>query len=292
MNEKPAWSANGATAAVSITFDNLGEAAELELGIWPKDQPLGQHFSVHEALPRLLDTLSSQSVRATFFIEGLNAEVYPETLRDLTERGHEVALHAWRHEHWANLDRNAESRLLVRATRAMRAAGLAPVGFRPPGGGLTANTGELLAAHGYRYASPAGDREGIDDGLSILPFRWSLVDAFAFMPQFAGLRERFSGSAEAIPPDEMSRAICASLTEHASTGGHLALLFHPFALAATGDPAWAALEQVLAAASQLANEDLVELMRMDEAADWMLGHPRDFSYAPRVDDATWMTSSG
>jgi len=158
VNAQPAWNTNGATAAVSVTFDNLGEAAELELGIWPEDQPLGQHFSVRDVLPRLLDELSSRSIRATFFVEGLNAETYPDTLRLLVDRGHEVAVHAWRHEQWASLDLDAETRLLRRATDAMKTAGLVPSGFRPPGGGLTANTLGLLASSGYRYASPASCR--------------------------------------------------------------------------------------------------------------------------------------
>jgi peptidoglycan/xylan/chitin deacetylase (PgdA/CDA1 family) len=287
----PAWNADGATAAVSVTFDNLGEAAELELGIWPADQPLGQHFSVRDVLPRLLDVLSSRLIRATFFVEGLNAEIYPDTLRSLVERGHEVAIHAWRHEQWGSLDLDAETRLLQRATDELEAAGLVPSGFRPPGGRLTTNTVRLLASSGYRYASPAGQREGIEDGLAILPFRWPLVDAYSFMPQFAGLRARFSGSTEPIAPAEMSRAMRGSLREHASAGGHLALLFHPFAVGLAGEPGWTALGEVLDTTVEMANEGSVELLRMDEAAEWMLDSQADFSHAPQLDDSTWMASS-
>jgi peptidoglycan/xylan/chitin deacetylase (PgdA/CDA1 family) len=288
---KPAWNGDGVTAAVSVTFDNLGEAAELELGVWPDDQPLGRHFSVHEALPRLLDLLSSLSVRATFFAEGLNAELYPDALRSIAERGHEVATHAWRHEDWGGLDRESEDRLLRRATEAMKAAGLAPIGFRPPGGRLTDHTRAALAAQGYVYASPAGDREGISDGLAMLPFRWPLVDAYSIMPQFAGLRERFRGSPDPFGPDEVSSSMRAALAEHAQRGGHLALLFHPFAVAATGEPAWASLEEVLRCALDLARDRRVCLMRMDEAAHWMLDRPADFGSEPRLDDTTWMTAS-
>jgi peptidoglycan/xylan/chitin deacetylase (PgdA/CDA1 family) len=291
MTSTPAWNAEGAGAAVSVTFDNLGEAAELELGLWPADQPLGQHFTVKEILPRLLEMLSSLSLSATFFVEGLNAEVYPDTLRSLADRGHEVAAHAWRHEEWASLDLETETRLLSRATAAMKAAGLAPSGFRPPGGGLTTSTLGLLAEEGYRYASPAGEKEGIRGGLAVLPFRWPLVDAYSFMPQFAGLREQFSGSSEPVAPDQMSRVMRGSLTEHAKQGGHLALLFHPFAVAVTGEPGWTALQEILTAAVELADDGLVGLMRMDEAAHWMLDHPADFGHEPRLDDATWMAQS-
>jgi peptidoglycan/xylan/chitin deacetylase (PgdA/CDA1 family) len=281
------WNAEGARAAVSITFDNLGEAAEIELGLWPDDRPMGRHFSVTEVLPRLLETLSSHSVNATFFVEGLNAELYPDTLRSIADRGHEVAIHAWRHEQWASLDHDSETRLLSRATAAMKAAGLAPSGFRPPGGCLTAGTLALLAERGYRYASPAGEKEGIQEGLAILPFRWPLVDAYSFMPNFAELRERFGGSSEPIAPDEMSRVMQSALRRHAGQGGHLALLFHPFALAATGEPGWTALEEVLGSAMGIAHEGVVALMRMDEAARWMLDHPADFGREPELDDATW-----
>jgi peptidoglycan/xylan/chitin deacetylase (PgdA/CDA1 family) len=282
------WNAEGAEAALSVTFDNLGEAAEMELGLWPADQPLGRHCTVTDVLPRLLETLASFSLSATFFVEGLNAEVYPEALRSIAESGHEVALHAWRHEQWASLDLDSEARLLNRATEAMKGAGLAPSGFRPPGGLLTAGTPALLAERGYRYVSPAGQREGIQDGLAILPFRWQLVDAYSFMPNFAGLRERFSGSSDPVGPDQMSRAMRASLEQHAGRGGHLALLFHPFAVGATGEPGWIALEEVLAAAVEIANEGRVGLMRMDAAAQWMLDHPGDFAREPQLDESSWI----
>ena len=35
---------------VSVTFDNLGEASDLERGWWPEDEPIGAHYSVTEAV--------------------------------------------------------------------------------------------------------------------------------------------------------------------------------------------------------------------------------------------------
>jgi peptidoglycan/xylan/chitin deacetylase (PgdA/CDA1 family) len=287
VTSTPAWNVDGVASAVSITFDNLGEAAELELGLWPADQPLGRHFSVTDVLPRLLELLSELTIRGTFFLEGLNAEIYPDALGSLAERGHEIAVHAWRHEQWAALEPDSEALLLRRATEAMTTAGVTPSGFRPPGGGLTPSTLSLLGEEKYRYASPAGEKEGISAGLAILPFRWPLVDAYSFMPNFAGLRERYSGSPEPIAPDAMSRVMRGALNEHADRGGHLALLFHPFALTATGEPGWSALEEVLRAAVTMATDGRLCLMRMDEAARWILDRPEDFSYEPQLDAATW-----
>jgi hypothetical protein len=85
----------------------------------------------------------------------------------------------------------------------------------------------------------------------------------------------------------MSHAMQASLKQHAGWGGHLGLLFHPFALAATGEPGWTALEEVLATAVEAANEGRVGLMRMDAAAQWMLTHPGDFAQEPQLDDSSW-----
>ena len=78
--------------AVSLTFDNLGEVADLERGRWPADAPLGRHASVTRTLPRVLELLASADVRATFFVEGLNAELYPDALRSIADAGHEVGV--------------------------------------------------------------------------------------------------------------------------------------------------------------------------------------------------------
>ena len=165
-------------ATVSVTFDNLGEAAELERGTWPEGQALGEHFSVRECLPELLGVLAAEDLRATFFVEGLNGELYPDALAGVAAAGHEVACHGWRHEPWAEVE--GERELLARARDALGG----PVGFRPPGGRLTARTPALLGELGFGYCSPAGERAGRLGGLAVLPFRWRLIDAYFYLPHF------------------------------------------------------------------------------------------------------------
>ncbi|HET8952286.1 MAG TPA: polysaccharide deacetylase family protein, partial [Solirubrobacteraceae bacterium] len=209
-------------AAVSVTFDNLGEASDLERGWWPEDEPLGHHHSVTEALPRVLDALDEAGLRATFFVEGLNTELYPDTLRELDAHGHEVACHGWQHERWARLDPSAERASLERSVAGMRGLGLRPCGFRPPGGELTAATPGLLRELGFAYCSPAA---GVDaGGFPALPFRWELLDAYHYLPHFADRR----GREAPLPPSALREAVLGALDAVARDGGCLVLLFHPF----------------------------------------------------------------
>jgi peptidoglycan/xylan/chitin deacetylase (PgdA/CDA1 family) len=207
---------------ISLTFDNLGEVADLRRGRWPADAPLGRHFSVTRTLPRVLRLLGEAGVRATFFVEGLNAELYPDTLRELDAAGHEVAYHGFMHEAWAGLDPAAERASLERGVRALDALGLRPVGFRPPGGSLTSATPALLRELGFFYVSPEADAAEPLDGLAVRPFRWPLVDALYYLPHFADLRERYLGTRDEQPPERLRAEIAAARDE--------VLVFHPFLL--------------------------------------------------------------
>jgi peptidoglycan/xylan/chitin deacetylase (PgdA/CDA1 family) len=174
---------------VVLTFDNLGEAAELEQGTWPAGAPRGEHPSVVEALPRLLELLDELGFRATFFVEAVNTVDYPDAVRELADRGHEVGFHAWRHERWAELDAERERELVQRSAAAYAELGVEVRAFRPPGGGLTDRHVAELARAGIDWCSPKGSRAGIDEtGIVHLPFRWELVDATYLHPPFAELR--------------------------------------------------------------------------------------------------------
>src|SRR5215218_4212304 len=115
------WGPQARPAAVSVTFDNLGEAEQRQSGEWPDHRPLGEHPSVTEALPWILSTLRELDLRATFFLEGVNAEVYPDAVERIAAAGHEVGYHAWCHELWGALDESEERKLLERGVAAMGA---------------------------------------------------------------------------------------------------------------------------------------------------------------------------
>lgn len=218
------------SGVVAITFDNLGEVSDLQRGRWPDDRPLGDHDSVTQALPYVLELLAELELRATFFVEGLNAELYPDALRSIDAAGHEVACHGWCHEPWAELDAAREADLLARSVGALARLGLSPAGFRPPGGELGTASLSALAAAGLQYCSPAGDRPGRRDGILLLPFQWGLIDAFHYLPHFAPRRLEALGAPDDLAPPALRARVGDALARAARRGEFLTLLFHPFLL--------------------------------------------------------------
>ena len=212
-------------AAVTVSFDNLGEVTELARGEWPADEALGRHFSVTRALPRILGLLDELGLRATFFVEGRNAELYPDALVGLDAAGHEVAYHGWCHEQWTELSPSREAELLRRGVEAMGALGLRPRGFRPPGGRLTGTSATALRDLGFTYCSPV---EGDVQEIVTLPFAWAMVDAYYYLPRFGPLREREEGAADVLPPRRLGAALAAGLRDAVEHGRQVSFVFHPF----------------------------------------------------------------
>ncbi len=127
------WHGDESAREIALTFDD---------GPHPRDTPL------------LLDVLEKHNVRATFHVVGRSAERYPELIRQIHERGHQLALHCYRHVPFP-LENASTLRAQLERTSSFiaDACGLPPEkikDLRPPYGVFTMRTLSLLAEWGYR----------------------------------------------------------------------------------------------------------------------------------------------
>ncbi|HEY3472148.1 MAG TPA: bifunctional polysaccharide deacetylase/glycosyltransferase family 2 protein [Amycolatopsis sp.] len=86
-----------------------------------------------EWTPRVLDVLDAHHAHATFFVTGANAARYPELVREILARGHEIGNHTATHSD-LRVDGDLRAKLELRATD-LALAGAAGIGtslVRPP----------------------------------------------------------------------------------------------------------------------------------------------------------------
>lgn len=189
---------NGAQCAVMITVNLDAEQFWLSLSPdvihRPKTMSMGQ-YGMKRGLGRVLDALDEFGIRATFFVPGRVAELYPDKLREVVARGHEVANHGYAHENFALLSENEQADAMKKGFAAIRkVCGVDARGFRAPEGELTLRTLQLAKECGATYSSDLSndDRPYVKDigtgTLVEIPIHWELFDlpyfAFNYHPAF------------------------------------------------------------------------------------------------------------
>jgi peptidoglycan/xylan/chitin deacetylase (PgdA/CDA1 family) len=272
----------GGSGGLSLTFDNLGEAAELEAGAGPVEP--GRHLTALTVVPEILAMLTERELAATFFVEGLNAELYPELLREIAAHGHEVAYHAWRHEQWGDLTAAEQAENLARGLDAFAGLGLQVAGMRPPGGSLGPGGLDVLREAGLRYCSPAGAGAGEENGIALLPFQWRHVDAACMLPPLTAAREQIGGSPDPVDPPAFLASLLAEIDALAERGGYVAIVLHPVMLDWLGREHLAALLDRVASA---VSDDELWVGRCADAADRVLADPAPFRDGTALDTAGW-----
>ena len=158
---------------------------------------------LEDGLPKLLDVLDEYNIRATFYVAAAMADEWPDKVREIADRGHEIACMGYYHENLGTLSLDEQRDVLARAkVRLEEVSGTAVRGFRTPAGEMSEETLKRVKELGFTYSSSLSDddipyvRDG--SGLVELPIRWELYD----LPYFAYTWE------PEIPPSQ-DRVACA-----------------------------------------------------------------------------------
>ncbi|MFK0041855.1 polysaccharide deacetylase [Paenarthrobacter sp. NPDC090517] len=241
----------GYQAAASFTFDVDAESCTIAHDpSSTRRMSLMSHQSYGPkiAVPRLLQILDRQDVKGTFFIPGFTAESYPDVVRMIADRGHEIAHHGYLHEPMQGIDAATEASYLDRGLEALaNVAGSRPVGYRAPWWELNWQSPALLADRGFLYDSSLLDgdapyrmsvAEGDSRDIVEVPVDWALDDweQYGFYPGVTG-----SGVIES--PAKALEMWTLEAQAHHSQGSCFVLTNHPFI---SGRPSRAvALEQLI-----------------------------------------------
>lgn len=191
-NKRIKWPQNKVCAAmISINLDaeffakiyypdvNVDEGDILRLG----------RTSIRFGLPHLLEVLDRHRLQATFFIPGQVAKRYPDAVRAIASRGHEIGCHGNYHEILAHLNAEEQRNVLGEARNILEdITGCAPVGFRMPEGEITEETLSIAKSLGFIYSSSMSDDDipYIRQPAEIveIPIHWELFDLPYFVFTF------------------------------------------------------------------------------------------------------------
>jgi peptidoglycan/xylan/chitin deacetylase (PgdA/CDA1 family) len=224
----------GSTAAAAFCFDLDAESAVLSGAPQAASRMsvmTHQSYGPLTGVPRLLDTLERHGVAATFFVPGYSARRYPEVVRSIVARGHEVAHHGYLHEPLTGVDEETEIRFLERGLEALcDVAGVTPLGYRAPMWELNYRSARLLHDRGFLYDSSLMDADhpyelatGHGDSIVEIPIHWGLDDweQYCYVPDLFG-----SGIIES--PAKARELWSLELAATAAAGGCFVLTAHPF----------------------------------------------------------------
>lgn len=143
---------------VTIAFEAFEFAGHYTHRTKDKDKP--DYFSLSYAeygpkvgIWRVFDVLDRNGIKATFDVGGLAAERYPHIVKEMVDRGHEVAGHGYANDIYPDEDDLDGELKAIRATiKAIKAStGHKPVGWVSPGSVCTSKTLEYMVQEGFLW---------------------------------------------------------------------------------------------------------------------------------------------
>jgi len=187
------WLGDSAALAV-LSFDVDAESAILAHGRRYADHAMvmtHQAYGPLVGVPRILELLDDVGVKATFFVPGLTAERYPQTVERIAAAGHEIGHHSYSHRSPVDLGEAGEREDFERALAALDGVGVRPQGHRSALWEASWDTPALVAEYGLEYDSTLMDDDKpylltTERGtIAELPPHWSLDDweQYAYLPR-------------------------------------------------------------------------------------------------------------
>lgn len=127
--ELPIYCVNCDDNKISISFD----------AAWGGDKTLG-----------ILDLLDEYNIKTTFFLVDIWTQKYPELVKEIVARGHEIGNHSTSHPQMSKLNETQIAKELnTQADNVLAIAGVRPVLFRPPYGDYNNRVITTARAQGF-----------------------------------------------------------------------------------------------------------------------------------------------
>jgi len=108
-----------------------------------------------ESVRPILDLLDDHKTKATFAVLGTVAEQHPGLVKEIHDKGHEIASHAWSHKTLHELGKEAFEDEIKKSVNILKSiTGEPPMGFRAPSFSIDNTTRwafELLEKYGFKY---------------------------------------------------------------------------------------------------------------------------------------------
>ncbi|MDX2055550.1 MAG: DUF3473 domain-containing protein [Polyangiaceae bacterium] len=165
-----AFSPTAARLALSIDVEDWFQVENLRAAV-PASSWSQRELRVEQNTARMLQALSEQNVRGTFFVLGWVAERCPELVRRIVASGHELGCHGYGHDLLNKLTPDAFREDLKRAKGLLEEhTGSRVLGYRAPSFSITDWAIDVLKEEGFAYdssafATVAHDRYGKLQGL-------------------------------------------------------------------------------------------------------------------------------
>jgi peptidoglycan/xylan/chitin deacetylase (PgdA/CDA1 family) len=171
--ERPAWFTEwpgGARMAVMLILLHEWESVPVIARPMPRGSHHtfdylalgGREYGARFGVRRLLEVLDRRQIKATVITSGLVAELFPDTVREVVARGHELATHGWDQAMHPPVYKTKEDEreAVAKSVAALENAGKQRIrGYMSQGPRPTPNTLDICAELGFAWTADYSDSD-------------------------------------------------------------------------------------------------------------------------------------